>query len=149
MTLETPADRRRQIGHEFIDLFAAPRPTEELQSVIDELVAGDHVAYGTSWGTLLGRRALLEYTEVSQAAFPSLSYRIDNVARLDDVVYCQWEVDETHWLNRHATGGGPSPVRRTMTVRIADDRITETWQPCDPWLPVWSEVPTRVLGRVE
>ncbi|MFP9190224.1 nuclear transport factor 2 family protein [Natronosalvus vescus] len=104
-------------------------------TTIDDLVADDHVAYETSWGTLVGRNALKTYAEIARAAFPGLTYHIDGLASGDGVVYCQWNVDEASWIESHgsATGNTP-PNRKTMVVRLAGYRIVETWQPCDPWL---------------
>lgn len=139
-----------EIGRRYVRLFAEPRATEEIRSTVDELVAGDHVAYDTSWGTLLGRTALKEYAEVARAAFPTLSYRIDGLAARDDVVYCRWSADESHRTRRRdAYGIEPPAARRTMTVRIADGLIVETWQPPDPWLPLWSDVAAAPPNRAD
>lgn len=129
---------QEEIGCRYIRLFTRPRPSEELRSTIDELVAGDHITYHTSWGTLLGRNALKDYAEMIQKAFPSLSFDIDYIASCDDTVYCQWNVDETHF-GQHTNSLEPEADRKVMTVRFADDLIIKTWQPCDPWLTLWSD----------
>lgn len=140
MTTNALSDRafREEVGLRYIRLFTQPRPSEELQSTIDELVAGDHITYHTSWGTLLGRNALKEYAEMIQKAFPCLSFDIDHIASCDDTMYCQWNVDETHFIQR-TNSLAPEAGRRVMTVRFMHDRIIKTWQPCDPWLPLWSD----------
>lgn len=130
---------REEIGLRYVHLFSEPRPLTELRSTIDELVAGDHITYQTSWGTLLGRNALKEYAETVQAAFPSISFRIDHVASCDDTLYCQWNIDETHWIQcKNSSALELSTDRKTMAVRFRNDLIIETWQPCDPWLPLGS-----------
>lgn len=141
MTEDALVDRpfQEEIGLRYVRLFSESRPLEELPSAIDELVAGDHITYHTSWGTLLGRTALKGYVETTRAAFPSLSFDIDHVASCDDTMYCQWSVDETHWI--HCTNAPvPGADRKVMAVRFTDDRIIETWHPCDPWLPLWSDL---------
>ncbi len=138
----TDGSVREDVGLRYIRLFSEPRSPEAVRATIDEVVAGDHIAYDTSWGTLLGRTALKEYAEILQAAFPTLTFRIDHVASCDGTVYCQWSVDEGHWIrNSNAPGTAPAADHKTMTVRFTDDLIVETWQPCDPWLPLWSERP--------
>lgn len=136
MSVNAPADRTPlDVGRRYVSLFAEPRPSDELRAGLDELVAGDHVAYRTSWGTLLGRTALEDYAEIARAAFPSLSYRVDGFANCDTVVYCQWAVGESYWSRRSdAFGSGPSSHWMTMAIRMTDGLITETWRPCDPWL---------------
>lgn len=136
--IQTDNAVQEEIGLRYIRLFTQPRPSEELRSTIDELVAGDHITYHTSWGTLLGRNELKEYAETIQKAFPSLSFDIDHIASCDDTIYCQWNVDETHFTQR-TNSLALRPDRKVMAVRFAHDRIIKTWQPCDPWLPLWSD----------
>ena len=140
MTGKALTDRTSQeeVGLRYIRLFSHPRPSEELRSTLDELVAGNHITYHTSWGTLLGRNALKEYAETIQRAFPSLSFDIDHIANCDDTMYCQWNIDETHFIQR--TNSLVSEAdQKVMAVRFTHDRIIKTWQPCDPWLPLWSD----------
>ncbi|MFP8956686.1 ester cyclase [Natrialbaceae archaeon A-CW3] len=134
-TAGEPKVDHEEVWRRYLQLYADARSSEMIRSTIDELVADDHVAYETSWGTLVGRNALKAYAEITRAAFPELTYHIDGLASGDGVVYCQWIVDEASWIESHesVTGDAP-PSRKTMVVRLADDRIVETWQPCDPWL---------------
>jgi len=83
MTGQALSDRalQEEIGLRYIRLFSQPRPSEELRFTIDQLVAGDHITYQTSWGTLLGRNGLKEYAETIQKAFPSLSFDMAVVNR--------------------------------------------------------------------
>lgn len=151
-SVKAPIDEafQEEMGRRYIHLFSEPRPPNEIRSSVNELVAGDHITYSTSWGTLLGRTALKNYVEITQAAFPHLSYQIDNFASHDGMIYCQWISDDSHWCQRSETPElEPSTDRKTMAVRITNDRITETWQPCDPWLPVWSDVTVTPLSRTE
>jgi hypothetical protein len=130
---------QEEVGLRYVRLFSQPRPSEELRSAIDELVAGDHITYHTSWGTLLGRDALKEYAETIQRAFSSLSFEIDHIASCDDTMYCQWNVDEAHFTQR-TNSLAPDADRKVMAVQFTYDRILKTWQPPDPWLPLWSDL---------
>ncbi len=149
MTLEQKTSDER-IGRRFIRLCAEPRSPGEVSTTIDDLVAGDHIAYGTSRGTLLGRRALNDHIRATRRAFPSLSYHVDNVSGGADVVYCQWSVRDIEGSGRRERS---VPDWKTMAVRITDDRVTETWQPCDPWVALWSDLtvvpPNRSSPRVD
>jgi len=140
MTGQALTDRalQEEIGLRYIRLFSQPRPSEELRSTIDQLVAGDHITYQTSWGTLLGRNALKEYAETIQKAFPSLSFDIDHIASCGNTMYCQWNVDEKYFIHR-TNSLEPEADKKVMSVRFTHDRIIKTWQPCDPWLPLWSD----------
>lgn len=137
--IQTDRPVLEEVGLRYVRLFTQPRPSEELRSMIDELVAGDHITYHTSWGTLIGRNALKEYAETIQRAFPSLSFDVDHIAICDDTMYCQWNVNETHFSQR-TNSLAPEADRKVMAVRFTHDRIIKTWQPCDPWLSLWSDL---------
>lgn len=123
----------------YLRALADPQPIDVLRHTIDDLVADDHVTYHTSSGTMVGREALKSHLEIARAAFPTLTYRIDAVARAGDTTYCRWTVDETHWLhNRPPVGVEPTMAWRTMAIRVDDGVVTETWGPCDPWTHCWS-----------
>jgi len=137
-----------EIGRRYIHVFATPASTSEIRSRIEEFVAGDHITYGTSWGTLIGRESLTEYVTTARSAFPSLSYDIESLSSNDTTVYCQWAVDATHFDHRREAIQRPLSVdRKTMTIRIRNGLITETWQPCDPWVPLWSDLSVRPPNR--
>lgn len=139
-----------EIGRRYIDVFATPGSTDEIRSSIHDVVAGDHIAYGTSWGTLVGRESLTDYATTARSAFPTLSYDIEGFSSTDTTVYCQWTVDTTHFDHRREPIGRPlSADRKTMTIRITNGLITETWQPCDPWVPLWSDLPVHPPNRSE
>ena len=138
-----------EIGRRYIHVFATPASTSEIRSRIEEFVAGDHITYGTSWGTLLGRTALKKYVEVCQAAFPTLSYRVTDVTSSEGVVYCMWMVEESHWIRRWKAEIESVADLHTMAIRITRDRITETWNPCDPWVPFSAAVPVTPPNRIE
>lgn len=142
--------RNEEIGRQYISLLSEPRSAETIRSEIDMLVAGDHITHCTSWGTLLGREALKNFVVTSQKAFPVLSYHIDSVASSHSMVYCQWSVANKHVEESSDTSGvEPSPEKNTMAVRIPNDIITETWRPCDPWLPLWSEMSVVPPNRTD
>lgn len=98
-------------------------------AVVDEIIATDYVYHEPAMGEVVGPEGLKQAVSAYRAAYPDLSFVVDDIIAEDDLVVIRWTASGTQQgelMGIPATGLATTSVGMNIT-RYRDGKAVEEW----------------------